>query len=439
MTILRSGRIHRSLAAGLGAGLLLTACMGGTTDSGKDAAAGYDPAAPVTITWWTGQTEEAEKVAEKLADEYHSAHPNVTIKTSPGAPTTDDLLTKLSAGFAGGSYPDISYAYGSWAGDLGASGRAQDLTSFVNEPSFGWNEMPEAARQVATADGKVIGVPALVDNLALIYNKKLFDDAGLAYPTDQWSWADFRAAAKKLTDQATNTYGTAYSVSGSEDTTWHLWPLLWQHGGQILDGTKPAFNSDAGVAALETLRQMAVDDKSMYLDQTDEKYHPLFNSGRIGMIITGPWALLELADAKLGYGVADLPGHDGDHQTVSGPDLWVLFNHDDANRAGAARDFTKWLTSAQIDAKWNLAVGNLPLRSSEKDTPEFAAYVKQYPGGQKFFDNLANAKQARPTVAGYEALSRNVGDAIAEVLQGRSTAKEALDAAAKKSADAVTN
>jgi len=429
----------RLLAGGVGAALLLSACMGGTSDDGKDSAAGYDPAATVELTWWTGQTEEAEKVAEGLAAEYHSAHPNVTIKTSPGAPTTDDLLTKLSAGFAGGSYPDISYAYGNWAGDLGASGKTQDLTSYVQDPSFAWTEMPEAARTVATANGKVIGVPALVDNLAVIYNKAIFDKAGVGYPTDEWSWEDFRTAAKKLTDPATKTYGTAYSVSGSEDTTWHLWPLLWQNGGKILDGTKPVFNSDAGVAALETLRQMAVDDKSMYLDQTDEKYHPLFNSGRVAMIITGPWALLEAKEAKLSYGVSNLPGVNGDHQTVSGPDLWVLFDHDDANRAGAARDFIKWLTSAQTDAKWNLAVGNLPLRSSEQSTPEFAAYVKEYPGGQKFFDNLANAKQARPTVPGYEVLSRNVGDAIASVLQGKASAKDALDAAAKKSADAVVN
>ena len=429
----------RLLAGGAGVVLLLSACMGGTTDDGPDAAAGYDPNAAVELTWWTGQDEQAEKVAEKLAAEYHTAHPNVTLKTSPGAPTTDDLLTKLSAGFTAGSYPDISYAYGNWAGDLGASGKTQDLTSYVQEPSFGWTEMPEAARTVATADGKVIGIPALVDNLALIYNKEIFDQAGVAYPTDDWTWAQFREAARKLTDPATKTYGTAYSVSGSEDTTWHLWPLLWQNGGKILDGTKPAFNSDAGVAALETLRQMAVDDKSMYLDQTDEKYHPLFNSGRIAMILTGPWALLEIKEAKLSYGVANLPGVNGDHQTVSGPDLWVLFDHDDANRAGATRDFIKWLTSAQTDAKWNLAVGNLPLRSSEKDTPEFAAYVKEYPGGQKFFDNLTNAKQARPTVPGYEVLSRNVGDAVASVLQGRANPKEALDAAARKSADAVVN
>ena len=429
----------RLLAGGVGTALLLSACMGGTTDDGQDSAAGYDPNATVELTWWTGQTEEAEKVAERLAADYHTAHPNVTIKTSPGAPTTDDLLTKLSAGFTGGSYPDISYAYGNWAGDLGASGKTQDLTSYVADPSFGWTEIPEAARTVATANGKVIGIPALVDNLALIYNKDIFARAGVAPPTDDWTWADFRAAAKKLTDPATKTYGTAYSVSGSEDTTWHLWPLLWQHGGKILDGTKPAFNSDAGVSALETLRQMAVDDKSMYLDQTDEKYHPLFNSGRIGMILTGPWALLEIKEAKLSYGVAALPGVNGDHQTVSGPDLWVLFDHDDANRAGASRDFVKWLTSAQTDTKWNLAVGNLPLRSTEQNSPEFAAYVKEYPGGQKFFDNLANANQARPTLPGYEELSRNVGDAIASVLQGKATAKEALDAAAKKSAGAVVN
>jgi multiple sugar transport system substrate-binding protein len=427
------------LTGGAAALLLLTACMGGTAESGKDAAVGYDPTATVELTWWTGQTEGAEKVAEALAAEYHTAHPNVTINTSSGAPTTDDLLTKLSAGFTGGNYPDISYAFGSWAGELGGSGKTQDLTAFVQDPAFRWNEIPEAARLTATANGKVIGVPALVDNIALIYNKPLFDKAGLAYPTDQWSWEDFRAAAKKLTDPGTNTYGTAYSVSGSEDTTWHLWPLLWQNGGKILDGTKPAFNSDAGVKALETLRQMAVDDKSMYLDQTDERYWRLFNSGRIGMMMSGPWSLLDLKESKLSYGVADLPGVNGDHQTVSGPDLWVLFDHADVNRAGASRDFISWLTSSAVDAKWNLAVGNLPLRTTESTTPEFAAYAKEYPGGDKFFANLSNARQARPTVPGYEEMSRHVGDAIASVLQGKSQPRAALDAAAKKSENALVN
>jgi multiple sugar transport system substrate-binding protein len=415
--------------------------MGGepVSDPNKDDAAGYDPNAKVTITWWTGQTADAETLAEQMGKQYQDLHPNVTINVSPGAATTDDLLTKLSAGFVGGSYPDVSYAFGSWATELGRSGKTQNLTSFVAQPEMAWDEIPAAARSTATVDGRVIGVPALVDNIGLIYNKTLFDGAGVSYPTDSWSWEDFRSAAKKITDPSKNIYGTAYSVSGGEDTTWHLWPLLWQRGGKILDDAgKPAFNSEAGVGALDLLRAMAVEDKSMYLDQTDEKYGPLFRAGNVGMMMSGPWELYDLKDSGVDYGVTFLPGFNGDHQTVSGPDLWVLFSHNDPNRAGASRDFIRWLTSKDIDAKWNLGNGNLPLRASEASTPEFAAYVAEYaPGAQKFFDNLTNAKQARPTVAGYVEMSRLVGDAIAKVLQGAASSKDALDEAARQAASVL--
>jgi multiple sugar transport system substrate-binding protein len=425
------------------ASLTLAGCSGSGTasDPNKDDAAGYDPKATVSLTWWTGQTADAETLAEALAKEYHTAHPNVTLNVSSGASTTDELLTKLSAGFTSGSYPDISYAFGSWATELGRSGKTQNLNNFVADPATAWSEIPAPARTTATVDGRVIGVPALVDNLGLIYNKKLFDDANLAYPTDAWSWDDFRAAAKKLTNPAKGIYGTAYSVSGSEDTTWHLWPLLWQKGGKILDDKgKPAFNSDAGVSALEFLRQMAVDDKSMYLDQTDEKYGPLFYAGNVGMIMSGPWVLYDLKDQGVDYGATYLPAFNGDHETVSGPDLWVLLNHNDPNRSGASRDFIRWLTSKAIDPRWNLANGNLPLRSSEKDSPEFATYVSDYePGAQKFFDNLANAKQARPTIGGYVEMSRYVGEAIAKVLQGAASSKDALNEAAQKSTAALAD
>ena len=98
-------------------------------------------------------------------------------------------------------------------------------------------------------------------------------------------------------------------MSGSEDTTWHLWPQLWQNGGEILsaDGKKAAFNSAAGLAALEFWRQLAVEDKSVYLDQTDEKYAPLFFDGRVGMMISGPWQLSDLVQRKTPYKIAPLP------------------------------------------------------------------------------------------------------------------------------------
>lgn len=423
-------RLWKGAAAVASAALLLAGCGGGGSgSSGK-----LDPEADVQLTWWTGQSSDAEKTLEGLARDFEKQHKNVQIDVSSGASVTDDLLQKLSAGFASDKYPDVSYAFGSWASELAGSGRTLDLTTKVAEPAVRWEEFPEAGRATATPAGKTIGFPAIVDNLVLLYNKAVFDEAGVDYPTNDWSWDDFRAAAKRLTDNATKTYGAAYSVSGSEDTTWHLWPLLWQKGGDVLtsDKKKSAFNSRAGVEALSFLRSMAVEDRSMYLDQTDEKYGPLFAANRIGMIISGPWQLYDLKQAKTRYGVAYLPGFEGNHDTVAGPDLWVLFDHKDANRAYWSYEFTRWLTSPAQDERWNLAQGNLPLRSSETESAAFQAMQQEFPGIGLMAQNFVNAKKPRPTVAGYVGLSEAVGRAVSQVLQGAKDPKAALDEAAAK-------
>jgi multiple sugar transport system substrate-binding protein len=287
---------------------------------------------------------------------------------------------------------------------------------------------------------KTIGFPAVVDNLSLIYNKTVFDNAGVAYPTNDWTWDDFREAAKKLTDDASSTYGYAYSVSGSEETTWQFWPHLWQNGGEILsdDDSTAEFDSAAGVDALTMLRDMAIDDKSVYLDQTDTKFGQLFASDKIGMITSGPWQLYDLGVAKTQYGVTYLPGTDGNHETVSGPDIWALFDHKDKNRAYWAYEFTEWLTSAEQDVRWNVAYGNLPLRTSEIDTPEFQAQVEALPGLEVMADNGVNAVHARPTIAGYVAVSEAVGKAVSQVLQGQGEPEDALKSAADE-ADAALN
>lgn len=410
--------------------LVLSGCA--STGSGGNNAA-LDIKKPVTLTWWTGQADTAEKVIEQLAVEFQKDHPNVTIKVSPGAPTTDDLLQKISAGFVGGSYPDVSYAYGSWTGELASSGRMLDITKQVADPAVKWNEFPASGRLTATPDGKVIGFPAVVDNLTLVYNKTLFDKAGLAYPTNDWTWDQFKAAAKTLTDPSTQTFGTAYPVDGSEDTTWRFWPRLWQRGGEILNpaGTAAAFNSQAGIDALNFMRSMAVDDKSVYLDQTDQKFEPLFVSGRIGMILDGPWELSALHDGHTNYGVAFIPGFNGNHTTVSGPDIWALFDHQDANRSYWTYQLIKWLTDTKQDVRYSLALGNLPMRpAAEKQLPEYKAAVAQYPGFEVMTENFVNVTHARPTLKGYPGLSAAIGKAIAEVLQGKKTSEETLKEAA---------
>lgn len=412
---------------------LISLVLSGCASTGTGGSASLDTTKPVTLTWWTGQAETAEKVLEQLAAEFHAAHPNVTIKVSPGAPTTDDLLQKISAGFVGGTYPDVSYAYGSWTGELASSGRMLDITKQVADPAVKWNEFPASGRLTATPTGAVIGFPAVVDNLTLVYNKTLFDKAGLAYPTNNWSWDQFKAAAKALTDPATQTFGTAYPVDGSEDTTWRFWPRLWQRGGEILNpaGTAAAFDSQAGIDALNFMRSMAVDDKSVYLDQTDQKFEPLFVSGRIGMILDGPWELSALHDGKTNYGVAFIPGFNGNHTTVSGPDIWALFDHKDANRSYWTYQLIKWLTDTKQDVRYSLGLGNLPMRpAAEKSLPEYAAAVKLYPGFDVMTENFVNVTHARPTRQGYPGLSAAIGKAIAEVLQGKKSSEQALKEAA---------
>ena len=337
---------------------LLAACGESASEGPPTDLQSADPEAKVTLTWWTGQDDSSQVFIDKLVEKFEAEHPNVTIDATPGSATTDDLLGQLSAAFAGGTYPDISYAYGSWAAELANSGRTLDITKTVaDDPEVHWDEFSEAARATASPDGKTIGFPAVVDNLAVVYNKSLFAAAGLDEPTPDWSWEDFRATAKALTGDG--VYGTNLSVSGGEDTTWRLWPLLWQNGGSILsdDEKTSAFDSPEGEAALETLRAMAVDDKSVYLDQTDEKYGPLFRENRIGMMVTGPWEIYDTVKAGIDYGVQQLPGTNGDHTTVSGPDLWVLYDHQDPNRAYWSYQLISWLTQNDQDAQFNLALG----------------------------------------------------------------------------------
>jgi multiple sugar transport system substrate-binding protein len=427
--------IAGSLLLGVAAATM-SGCSGGQTGGSST----LDKDAKVTLTMWTGQEKAAEENLEKLAKEFEGEHPNVTLNVSAGAATPDDLLQKVSAGFAGNSYPDISYVFGSWASQLEQSNRTLDITDQVADPAVKWDEFSAAARATAQpTGGKTIGFPAIVDDISLIYNKTVFDNAGLAYPTNDWSWDDFRAAAKSLTDPSKNIYGYAYSVSGTEETTWQFWPHLWQHGGAILndDSTKATFDSQAGVDSLEFLRAMAVDDKSVYLDQTDTKFGQLFASDSIGMITSGPWQLYDLGVAKTQYGVTYLPGVDGDHESVSGPDLWALFDHKDANRAYWSYEFAKWLTDPAQDERTNIAQGNLPLRSSEIESDAFKQQVASTPGLDVMAANLANAKQSRPTVPGYVGLSTAIAKAIASVLQGEGTPADALKAAAETSDKAL--
>lgn len=414
-------------------GLLASACTGG--DEGPSPSA-ETPSGPVTLTFWHGYTDAEADSLNALLDDWNAQNPD--IKVEPLFVNNDKALQKLTVALQGGEPPDITYQYGSSLPQLAAAPGLVDLTEWVQGPDVGWDDFIPGARTASTFEGKVLGVPALIDNLAVVYNKKLFDDANLDYPNADWTWDDFRAAARALTDPAAKQFGFSYPMDASEDSVWHYDPLLWQNGGSILneDGSQAAFNSPEGVAALEVLTGMAVDDESVFLDIQNSSYTGVFNSGRIGMLVTGPWDLSSFPDVD--YGVEVLPGFDGDHQTIAGPDMWCVFDNG-GGRADAALKFLQWLTAADQIKTEALATGHLPIRLSVAEDAAFLEdFGAAFPGVDVFAENLTNVEQARPVLAAYPAISEAMGLAIVSAMLGESEPKAALDQAAAESNDALS-
>jgi multiple sugar transport system substrate-binding protein len=404
--------------------LLLAVAVAGLTAGSVGA---RPKAAPTQVVLWHGYTDYEAKAINNAVATYNKAHPNVHV-TAQFYGNADYALQKVLTAIAGGKYPDIAYLYGSWAANIAKSPKTLDLTKLVKQKSFHYNDLWPAARLAGKVNGKVVGVPALIDNLALVYNKKLFRQAHVAFPTAKWTWADMERAAKKLTNRSKKQFGWAYVNDGSEDTVWRFEALLWQAGGNILkpNGKQAAFNSAAGVKALTWLQRMVVKDRSVYLDSGNGNYANLFNSGRIAMLYTGPWDLASFPNVN--YGVQILPGAKN-HQTISGPDNWVLFNNG-TQRSTAAWNFMKWFLSTKEHLKIARATGELPIRKSELKLPGYKKYVKKYKGIGTFVKNLANAKKARPTTDKYPKISQAIGQAVQAVLLGKAQPKAALDQAA---------
>jgi multiple sugar transport system substrate-binding protein len=398
----------------------LAACSGGGSAHSRGA-----------VVMWHGYTDAEATAIAQLGQEWNAAHPDEKVNVTFGG-SNDDALKKTLASFVSGKAPGIAYEFGSSITTLAQRNQTQDLTSLVRSaPSFQWDDFFPAARQAATTpDGKIYGVPALVDNLALVYNKKLFDAAGLSYPTPDWTWDDFRAAARKLTDVSQHRYGWAYVNDGTEDTVWRYIAMLWQAGGDLLtpDGKKAAFDSPAGLQAMQLLHDMSVTDHSVYLDTGDQQYQNLFNSGKIGMLWTGPWDLGGIPKS-IKYGAQFLPGK-VTHATIAGPDNYMLFNKGDRK---VAWDFIQWLDSAQTHLKFAIATGDLPLRQSETRLPGYQDFLKKYPADKVFVDNLAkNATKSRPNIPAYPKISQVLGGAVQAVLLGKAQPQTALDQARRQ-------
>ncbi len=421
------------LALPLVLALVATACTGGGGGEGTATGSGGQ----IHLVMWMGYTppppanQSFEYLSiERMVKEFEKQNPNITIELQ--YVNSDYALQKATVAIQGNKQPDISYQYGTNMPQLAQSPKLVDLTSRVQSNGYNWDDFYPGERAVATVNGRVYGVPALVDNLAVVYNKDLFAKAGLQEPGPDWTWDELRADAKALTDPANKVFGLVFPADGSETMVWQYEAMLWEAGGDILspDGKTVAFNQAPGVRALEMLRSI-YEDGSMYLDFKPDsgKYGQLFNSGKIGMVITGPWDLSGFPDVN--YGVQVMPSFDpgGSHQTIAGPDNWVIFDNGPA-RVDAAWKFLSFMTSPEQVLQDSLATSHLPTRASVAQMPQFQQFYTKYPGTEVFVQNLKNVLKARPQITQYPRISAALGQALITAIQGKASPQDALNQAA---------
>ena len=129
---------------------------------------------------------------DKLVADFHRSNPKIKVDASSGGVLADSMLQKITTALSSGQFPDIAYIFGPDIASVARSPSVANLTTFTKKPALRWDDFYPAAREAVTVEGEARGFPALVDNLCVAYNKKVFKDAGVAEPPAGWTWDQFR-------------------------------------------------------------------------------------------------------------------------------------------------------------------------------------------------------------------------------------------------------
>ncbi|MEU5940427.1 sugar ABC transporter substrate-binding protein [Micromonospora sp. NPDC047548] len=194
---------------GLGA---LTACGDG---GGSDEAS----SGPVKLRFlslaWQKESLQANK---DLVAKWNAEHPDIQVEYVQGDWNSvhDQLLTS----FEGGDAPDIVHYEASAIGEFSKQGYLADVSKLLGDDFKG--QIDQGVWDTVTVDGKVTGVPFLLESQVVIANKKLLDAAGIAVPPADggWTWDEFQANAQKLTKPG--QYGVAWALKSPTNRVMNL-------------------------------------------------------------------------------------------------------------------------------------------------------------------------------------------------------------------------
>ena len=286
---------RRQFLRGLGiaaAGVAAAACTPVPPPAAQPQAPAAAPQAPVEIVYAFHDPADYRKEAVEL---FSSKFPEVkvTLQQIP-----EEFPTKILTMAAAGNLPDVVRVWEPHVLDFGRADQVIDLQPFIdNQPDFNAADFIESFYNFPVIAGKRYGIADGWNGHVCFYNKDLFDQAGVAYPTEEWKWGDYVSIARQISQPEKKIWGSDGLFIG-----WLHWSykLVWQNGGQVYneDYTKCLLDSPEAIEALQYWADLLQEAVIMPSPAQAEGMGDMFQSGYAAMQRVGTWVIGALADAK---------------------------------------------------------------------------------------------------------------------------------------------
>ena len=229
------------------AGVAAVATLMGTAACGSSNSSSSDDNT-LTVSYWDDEMQPIK--------DFIKANPDIKVKQIrvPG----DDYNTKLNQMIVGGTAPDVMLTQEADYVRFAKNGVTMKLDDKLKDLGIDKSDFQPAVTDIANQVDGYYGFPQGFATEIMYYNKDMFDAAGVAYPTDDWTWDDYTAAAEKLTKADGSQYG---SDSPTFNGVWYS--LIGAAGDKVVDNGKLSFGNGlkktlAGIeiARIPVLRQV---------------------------------------------------------------------------------------------------------------------------------------------------------------------------------------
>lgn len=273
----------------------LAACGG--SGSGTESTEGSDSGKTVIRVLNWGSAEE-ERVANEAIARFNEEYPDVEVKqTIVPVDSWSDFIQKWITMTTSGETPDV-INIGLEAAQMAVE---NDLLMPLDEIVEGDEYLSQLKEDYAqslidgfSVDGQLYGLPNGTQTMVMYYNKTMFDEAGIAYPQDGWTWDEFLETARALTKEDGSVYGYGLSSSYFQLTPW--WTTNDAYP-TTEDYSAPALNSEGMVESVEFLNRMV--EENITPDPISSDVYSMFAEKQLAMVGAGRWCLNTWQEAGL--------------------------------------------------------------------------------------------------------------------------------------------